>query len=127
MIKDITIISSIIVAVVIGHIFVQNILKKDSEEIIERLQEIRTGIEQNNIDNLEEKATSTYNTWTEKANYWSILADHQEIDNIEKTILNVKSAIEKKDYITAISKIDESDFLILQIIDKEKLILKNIF
>ena len=127
MVKDFSIIGCIIVVVIIGHIYAQNMLKRESDEISGELISIKNQIQAGNTENINENINKTYENWSIKASNWSILADHQEIDNIEKTIINVKSAIESEDYTVALSKIDESKFLISQIQDKEKIILKNIF
>lgn len=127
MIRDVTIIGVILLSIVIGHIAVQSYLKTNSDEIVENLETLREQVLSNNTISLKETTQTVYNTWKEKAEIWAVMADHQEIDIIEKSILNIKAAIDSDDMDQIIPKIDESIFLISLIEDKEKLSLKNIF
>lgn len=127
MIRDIFVIAIILISVILGHVYVQNLLKENSVEVISKLEEIKSKIQNDETEDLKEKAQKVYDYWKEQADIWSIIVDHQEIDNIEKSVLNIKASIESEDRDQIMSKIDESIFLISLIEDKEKLSIKNVF
>lgn len=127
MIRDCLIVFTIVLIVVLGHICLQNTIKENNKQAIGQLEELKEDIKNGKEDYVQEKTTIIYNNWKEKADFWSILVDHQEIDAIEKSILSVKASIEAKDMESIESKIDESIFLISLIEDREKLVWKNIF
>lgn len=127
MIRDLSIIGFIIGIVIVGHIYVQNMIKEESLETIGKLEEIKSQVQINDLQNAKSSIEDLYNSWKEKSDNWSVLADHQEVDNIEKSISFVKSSINAEDLNQIIPKIDESIYLISLIEDREKLNLKNIF
>lgn len=127
MIRDLSIIAFIISAVIIGHVYVQNSIKEGSGETVEKLESIKSQVQMNDLQNAKTSTESLYDDWRKKSDNWSIIADHQEIDNIEKSILNIKSSINSEDLDQIIPKIDESIYLISLIEDKERIKIKNIF
>lgn len=129
MIKDIITIIVISLIVVASHVLIQNVMDKNSEDLIKQLSSLREEIEntENNDDEVKEKANNIYTTWTKKSGVWATIIDHQDVEQIEKLLINVKSAIETKETEEAIQKIEESKFYISLVQDKEKLKIKNIF
>lgn len=128
MIRDLAIISIIVISVIGSHIFLQNMIKEDSTEITKKMENVKLAIESNvETEELKDEISNIYEEWRKKADIWSILVDHQEVDAIEKSIMSVKASIESKDMEQIIPKIDETIFMISLIEDKERLNLKNIF
>ena len=128
MIRDLFIIAIIIICVIIGTIYTQNLLGENTEILLadlENLQkDINSNIEKEEINN---NANEIYRKWREISEKWSVIVDHQEIDLIEKALISVKSTIETEEYKRSIQKIEESTYLIEKIKDKEELNIKNIF
>ena len=127
MIRDLSLIAIIISVVIIGHVYVQNSIREGSQETVEKLESIKSQVQMNDLQNAKKDAESLYEDWRKKSDNWSVIADHQEIDNIEKSILNIKSSINSEDLDQIIPKIDESIYLISLIEDKERIKIKNIF
>ena len=128
MIRDLFIIAIIIICVIIGTIYTQNLLGENTDILLadsEDLQkDIHSNIEKEEINN---NANEIYRKWREISEKWSVIVDHQEIDLIEKALISVKSTIETEEYKRSIQKIQESTYLIGHIKDKEELNIKNIF
>lgn len=122
--KDVLIIILIISLVVIGNVISQNILKKDSEKLVEKLEKIKNelGSEEENItaDELQE-------LWEQIDKRWSILVSHQELDNIKVSIIAVKSSIESDDLSYAYQQINNAIFLVEHQTQKWAIKWKNIF
>lgn len=128
MIRDIFIITIIIISVIIGTIYTQNLLGENTDVLLKELGRLETNINENTQkEEINKNANDIYQKWREVSEKWSIIVDHQEIDLIEKALLAVKSTIETEEYNRSIQKIQESIYLIGHIKEKEELNIKNIF
>ena len=128
MIRDIFIITIIIISVIIGTIYTQNLLGENTDALLKELGRLETNINENmKKEEIDKNANNIYQKWREVSEKWSIIVDHQEIDLIEKALLAVKSTIETEEYNRSIQKIQESIYLIGHIKEKEELNIKNIF
>lgn len=123
--KDSAIIFVIIVMVIIGNIISQNILKQDSENLTNKLEDLKQNINQKEL--AKEKVNEIYELWEEIDSRWSIIITHQELDLIKTAILTIKAGIEVDDHQIAYEQIENSIFLVGHIKEKEALSLKNIF
>lgn len=129
MIRDVFAIGIIALIVVVSHVLIQDVMDKNSEDLINQLDALKEEIQntEENEEEVKEKANKIYETWKGKSRIWATIIDHQEVEQIEKLLINVKSAIETKETEEAIQKIEESKFYISLVQDKEKLKIKNIF
>ena len=128
MIRDIFIITIIIISVIIGTIYTQNLLGENTDVLLKKLGKLETNINENmQKEEIDKNANDIYQKWREVSEKWSIIVDHQEIDLIEKALISVKSTIETEEYSRSLQKIQESKYLIGHIKEKEELNIKNIF
>lgn len=128
MIRDIFIITIIIISVIIGTIYTQNLLGENTDVLLKELGKLETNINENmQKEEIDKNASDIYSKWREISEKWSIIVDHQEIDLIEKALISVKSTIETEEYSRSLQKIQESKYLIGHIKEKEELNIKNIF
>ncbi len=122
--KDIFLIILIIVLVVIGNIISQNILAKDGDIILEKLQELSDKIDSENKTQI---IKEVYKLWEETEKKWSIIVSHQELDLIKTSILGAKSGIEIGDFEYSYEQIQNSIFLVGHIREKTAIKWKNVF
>lgn len=122
--KDSLIIFLIITMVIIGNIISQNILKMDSENIIEKLEKLQQNLETESVHQL---ADEVYQLWDEIEEKWSIIVLHQELDNIKTAIIAVKSSVESGDLEYSYQQIENSIFLVQHQTEKWSIKWKNIF
>ena len=128
MIRDVFIITIIIILVIIGTIYTQNLLGENTDLLLEKLGKLEININENMPkEEIDKNASEIYSKWREISEKWSIIVDHQEIDLIEKALISVKSTIETEEYSRSLQKIQESKYLIGHIKEKEELNIKNIF
>mgnify|MGYP004564252449 FL=1 len=123
--RDTVIILIIIVAVIIGNVISQNILKEYSERLILKSEDIKVSMQ--NKEALKQKVEELSELWEEAEEKWSIIVTHQELDMIKTAILNVKSSIEADDFDFGYEQIENSIFLVGHIKDKWAMEWKNIF
>lgn len=109
-------------------IYVQNFLNKTSDNLVAKLEDLKTCIETSkNYGELSKKTDEIYKEWEDINEKWSVIVLHNEIDLIETSLIKMKSKI-KEGYIKeSIEDLDTTIFLLKHIKEKEKTNLKNIF
>jgi hypothetical protein len=65
--------------------------------------------------------------WDSIKPIWTILIDHVEIDNIERSYTKTKAFVLNKDFSSASSECSELLLLVNHIPEKEQLSIKNVF
>lgn len=130
--KEIIISIIVIIIVVIASMTTQKYLESTSTEILNRLQELKSEVNNakekgNNIDNANKIAKDLLEKWKEINNKWSMLIVHEELDNIEISLIELKAYIENSQLEDGLKEIDKSTFWVGHIQEKEKFKIKNIF
>ena len=126
--KETIIIITILTIIIGGDLFINQYLKDSSQNLIERLKDLRYKIK-NNIDSeeLTKESKKIYNKWQETEEKWAIIVLHSELDQIETSLIKMKTEIEEDNLDIALEELETSIFLINHISEKEKFCLKNIF
>lgn len=128
--EAIIIILVIIIVVIMGNI-TQNYLKKTSNEILTNLTSLKTKIkeikENNSTDSINKEIEKIIARWEEVNKNWSKVIVHEELDNIELSLLELKACIETTEFKDSLKEIDKLTFLIGHIAEKESFQIKNIF
>ena len=122
--KDAIIIIVIISLVAFGNFFSQNILKKDIDILIEKLEKLRDELYQENANQM---ISEIYDLWEETEKKWSMIVSHQELDLIKTSVIGAKSGIESGDLNYSYEQIESSIFLIGHIKEKTTIKWKNVF
>lgn len=129
--KDIIIIIVLIGIILGGDFYVKNHLQKSTGELLNELENLKEKIilakESEDRQELKETLKETEQKWREISNIWSIVIMHQEIDNIEQTLVRAKSNIYDGKLEDAISEVETAIFFANHINEREQLKLKNIF
>lgn len=113
--------------VCVGSILTQNYLEKTSNELSVKLEELKKQIEAENFESARNISNEVLNIWEKMKNNWSMVVIHEELDNIELSMLGVKGAINAKDVEDGLVEIEKSIFLVNHIKEKEAFKIKNIF
>ena len=127
--KEIIIIISILIIIFAGSIITQMYLNKTSALLIDKLENIKSDIENEKFDRekVSKKAEEMYSEWEKINEKWSVIILHDEIDLIETAIIKMKAEIKSGEIEDSMAEIDTSIFLLNHIKEKEKTSLKNIF
>lgn len=115
-----------IVVLVVGGIVEIKYLEKSSTFISADIDYIENAIQNNNYDLAEQQMEKTYNTWTKNKDVFNIFIIHDEIDDIDEYITELKEYIKfenKEECIVAISKLREA---LTHTVDRQKLKIDNI-
>ena len=125
-----TIIIIIILLIIFGGAYyIQNFLNNSSDNLVSKLEDLKTGIEDRSIteEDMKSKSDEIYGEWEDINKKWSILVLHHEIDLIETSLIRMKSKIKTGSIDESMEDLDTSIFLLKHIKEKEKTSLKNIF
>lgn len=127
--KEIIIIISILIIIFAGSIITQMYLNKTSALLIDKLENIKSDIENEKFDKekVSRKAEEMYSEWEKINEKWSVIILHDEIDLIETALIKMKAEIKSGKIEDSMAEIDTSIFLLNHIKEKEKTSLKNIF
>lgn len=127
--KEIIIIIGILIIIFAGSIITQMYLNKTSALLIDKLENIKSDIENEKFDKekVSKKAEEMYSEWEKINEKWSVIILHDEIDLIETALIKMKAEIKSGEIEDSMAEIDTSIFLLNHIKEKEKTSLKNIF
>lgn len=126
MIKE-TIISIIIIIFIIALDFVtQNYTKDTVEQASAMLSDLKEEIKKEE-DNLANDMEKIYRKWEERRKKLAYFIEHDELEKVETNLTNIRSFIEVGDLDMAISSIDEVEFILEHIKEKNAFDLENIF
>lgn len=127
--KDSIIIIIILIIIFGGAIYTQRFLDNTSDLLVSKLENLKHGIEDNNIneEEMSQKTDEIYGEWENINEKWSVIVLHDEIDLIETSLIRMKSKIQINKIEDSMEDLDTSIFLLKHIKEKEKTNLKNIF
>lgn len=126
---SVKIISAVVIltALIIGSsLITQRILDKTSTDLQKNIEEVETSTSSGNWTSAEQNLKQIRDKWSKVSATWSMLIDHQEIDNIEFTLSRTEKFIEARDEASALAENSALMNYVRHIPLKESLNLKNI-
>lgn len=126
-IKTIAALVTITAAIVAVSVFSQQILYRDSGKIVQSIEKVEESIIKKDWNQAKNQIGQNMKIWEAVKGTWSALVDHQEIDNIDVTLMRLQTLINSKDTASALSEAAALKKFVNHIPDKEKLILDNVF
>lgn len=127
MYKETIICAFIIILIVVLDIVTQNYTKKSTIEITECLSELRKEVEDNNLENAKKKLEELEQKWEEKHDKLAYYIEHDELEKVDTSIVQVKSFVQNDDSASAIAELETGKFVLEHIERKYKFNLQNIF
>ena len=97
-----------IIIVAVSGICEIKYLNKSSIYLMSDIEYIKNAINNNNYDLASEQSKATYDSWVNIKKIWNIFINHEEIDDIENSMIDLKEYIEfenKEECLVAIEKI----------------------
>lgn len=95
-------------------------LGKELEDIMQLAEQERWEIAQQQMDSFKKK-------WDERAKWWPVILDHQEIDNIEFALARTEQFLQSKNIDLSLGHLAELKLMIEHIPQKEAVTIENIF
>jgi predicted membrane protein len=121
-------ISLVIICIfIIFSIYYTYILEKSSGNIVTSIEDIEKKIDKNDWDGVQKDLDILRNKWEGMIKPWSSFIEHEELDNIQVSILKVDEYISMNNEVLTRSELSVLKYLVRHIYLKEKLELGNIF
>ncbi len=129
MTKQIVISILIFIIVISLNYISQNYTTEVARELNYRLEEIENYILADEVNNLEisRNATNLRGYFEEKFEMLVIYIEHEELEKLQLTIIEVEKLLKKEEYSTAQVEISKCENIINRIDEKYKFSIKNIF
>ena len=102
-------------------------LNKSSVIMDDVLSRLEKAVKMENWSEAEEILKVLENKWVKNKTYWSILINHNEVDNIEQSIERIKQYIRLQDLLEASAETAGLRRYFLHIPENERLTIENIF
>ena len=125
--KEIIIVLLIIVIIYATGIITQNFTKNSISVMNEKLDNIKTYVINNDINNLNLEIKDLNEKWTDINNKMSFYIEHDELEKVNSSLVKFKSYIELEEYSEAAPEIDECKYILDHIKEKQRLKIINLF
>lgn len=125
-VKVVTAIAALTVFIVGISLVALKVLDKTSTELVESISGVESGTASNNWKDAEKYLEQVRSKWSRTSATWSMLIDHQEIDNIEVTLSRMEKFISSRDAASALAETAALKNYVKHIPTRESLNLKNI-
>jgi len=117
-----------ILALVIGTgIWFNHSLQTSSDDLTRQIQLVSSTIRQQDWETAVKHSEKLEKLWKQKAKWWPVFLDHQEMDNIEFSLARVKEYVTSEDDALSLGQLSELKLMIEHIPRKEAVNLENIF
>ncbi|NLV16657.1 MAG: DUF4363 family protein [Syntrophomonadaceae bacterium] len=101
-------------------------LQQSALEMSEYIEQAMEEIKQDQWVPADEHLGRLEDVWENKAGWWPIILDHQEIDNIDFSLARAKEYVGNQHKSLSLGQLAELKLMILHIPEKEKVTLENI-
>jgi len=126
MLKEIIISIVIVISIISLDFATQNYTKETVIQTSAKLTELKKQIK-NNENNVSNSLDKIFEKWEERSEKLAYFIEHNELEKVETNLTNIRSYIEEDEVDMAISSIDEAEFILEHIKEKNAFNLENIF
>ena len=127
MIKEILICIIIVTGIIGLELFTQNFTEKTVKEITASFSKIGNEIVKQNIEQINIELENISDKWEEKQKKLAYYIEHDELEKVHTAIVTMKSYIKTNDFSSAMAELEEGEFVIEHIQEKNSFNLQNIF
>ena len=132
MIKEIIIISVVVISILVCNFAYQSYITKSSDSLVDKLGTLGEKIKAD-TDNIKDNKeisnllNNVENEWENSKKIWSIFVMHNELDQIEIAFTNIKTSIDIDYRQYAAVETEKAKFLLEHIAERDSFKLKNLF
>ncbi|NLX02605.1 MAG: DUF4363 family protein [Syntrophomonadaceae bacterium] len=101
-------------------------LQESTRELSRQIEQVSHAIEEGEWENAREQTGNLEKIWLQKARWWPVFLDHQEMDNINFSLAKFKEYVASQNEALSKGQLSELKLMIEHIPQKEELNLKNI-
>jgi len=126
MFKELVISIIIIITIVSLDFVTQNYTKETAKQTSQMLRDLKEEIKRED-ENILNKIDEVYKKWEERREKLAYFIEHDELEKVETNLTNIRTFIEVGELNMAINDIDEAEFILEHIKEKNSFNLENIF
>lgn len=126
MLKELIISIVIVFSIAVLDFVIQDYTKETVKQTSAMLNNLKEDIKTNE-ENISDNLEKIFKGWEEKRAKMAYFIEHDELEKVETNLTNIKSYIEEDELDMAISSIDEAEFILKHIKEKNAFNLENIF
>ncbi|HWJ03565.1 MAG TPA: DUF4363 family protein [Verrucomicrobiae bacterium] len=97
-----------------------------ARQLSQSFEQVEQSVSSEKWDLARENLNLAHDQWETTKQWWSILLDHQEIDNIDISISRLEKYVETHGLSLSLGEVSTLKMLVEHISDKEKMNLKNV-
>lgn len=129
MYKEIVVCVLVIALIISMDLISNNYTKEVFSNLNESLGILRNQMEEENKDKnkINEEVKKVEEQWNKNLNILSCYIEHNELEKVARQITVIKGNIDVEEYAQAIPQLDESVYIINHIVDKERVLIRNLF
>lgn len=117
----------IIMALLLGGSFASyQYIQSTTQSIDSQLASVEQTISTQQWDTAQKELNITQQHWNKSKTWWTILLDHQEIDKIDLSLKRLDKYIVSRNFPLSLAEVSVLELLINNILNTEKLNLRNI-
>jgi hypothetical protein len=117
-----------ILSLIIGMaVWFNHSLQETADDLSRQIDGISLAIVQQDWQSAAQQSEQLEREWEEKAQWWPVFLDHQEMDNIEFSLARVKEYAASRNTALSLGQLAELKLMIEHIPRKEAVNLENIF
>ena len=118
---------AVILALIIGmSAWFNHSLQTSSDDLTRQIQLVSSTIRQQDCETAVKHSEKLEKLWEQKAKWWPVFLDHQEMDNIEFSLARVKEYVTSQDDALSLGQLSELNLMIEHIPRKEAVNFENI-
>ena len=116
----------VIVLIVAFGIGSHLIIDKPANQLIACIDGLEDVLQQEDWEEVEEQLRSGRDLWQDTSSYWSVIIHHDDLDGIEFSLERLEKYIQAKEKGLSMAEMGNLRLLLKNIIDEQKMTLKNI-
>lgn len=125
--RTLTTVTIIIVLLFGGSFASYRYIQTSAQHLSSQLETVETSITTQKWDAAQNQLQTAQQRWDQTKTWWTVLLDHQEIDNIDISMKRLEKYIATQGSSLSLGELSALQLLVEHISDTEKLNLRNIF
>ena len=129
MYKEIVVCIIVVILIVSMDLISNNYTKKVFSDLNESLGILRNQMMEENKDKnkINDEIKKVEEQWNEHLKIISCYIEHNELEKVARQITVIRGNADMEEYSQAVPQLDECVYIINHIVDKEKLLIRNLF
>ena len=129
MYKEIVVCILVVILIISMDLISNNYTKKVFSNLNESLGILRNEMMEENKDKnkINDEMKDVEQKWNEHLNILSCYIEHNELEKVARQITVIKGNADMEEYGQAVPQLDECVYIINHIVDKERLLVRNLF